>query len=609
MADPRPDVAASPRLVDHVIVCGLHAEGLRVIEQLHQVGVPVVCVDAEPDTRLVRSVKRLGVPHIEGDARDPDVLSAAGIGAAAAVICVESDDLQTLGAALLARDLRPDVRVVVQLRNAAVGRALTGLGVQVLDVARLAAGSIVQACLRTETTPLTLGATDFVVAHTSAPRWGTLRDLYGDLAPIAVVGASGEVTVAPGRDRTVSEGDAVVLVGNAEQVRAEGLGARRTRTEPRTETYGGARAVRPPTRRPQSLLRTVLGVLDRRIRFLAVAMTVFAALSVAVLASLYKEADGRRLSIMDAAYFTVETMTTVGYGDFSFRSQQPWLRVWSIVLMVVGAALLAVAFALFTNVLVTRRLEETLGFRQVTGLEDHVVVVGLGSVGLAVVDGLLATGTPVVVVESDEESRFLGDIRARKVPFVLGDATRAQTLLTAQADRARAVAVLTSDDLANIEVGLAAREVVRDRPVPVVLRVFGRSLARTLSSNLSFPDVRSTAALAAPWFVGAALGLDVLSTFYVADQPLLVARLPISAAGGLAGVPMAELGARIRVVALERGTEVEQLPRRDARFRAGDVAYTISPYKELLQVLQVEAAGHARLSNTESTSTRPSLGA
>ncbi len=80
----------------------------------------------------------------------------------------------------------------------------------------------------------------------------------------------------------------------------------------------------------------------------------------------------------------------------------------------------------------------------------------------------------------------------------------------------------------------------------MVLRMFDPQLARSVRHNFGFRNVRSTAALAAPWFVGAALGLDVLNTFYVGDEPLLVARLTVSRGGGLDGLAMRDLGVRIR---------------------------------------------------------------
>jgi hypothetical protein len=90
----------------------------------------------------------------------------------------------------------------------------------------------------------------------------------------------------------------------------------------------------------------------------------------------------------------------------------------------------------------------------------------------------------------------------------------------------------------------------------VVLRVFDRGLADAVADGFGFRYVRSTAALAAPWFVGAAVGLD--------------------------GLAMGELAGRTRVVAIGRtdGT-LEYPPRSDTRFAAGDSAFLVGPYEEL----------------------------
>jgi len=123
----------------------------------------------------------------------------------------------------------------------------------------------------------------------------------------------------------------------------------------------------------------------------------------------------------------------------------------------------------------------------------------------------------------------------------------------------------------------------------VVLRVFDRDLARMMERNFGFRHVRSTSALAAPWFVGAALGLDVLETFFVDQQPFLVGRLSIASGGGLQGLAMQDLSARTRVVALRRsasGGVLEHPPRRGTRFEGGDEAYLLGPYDELLDVLR-----------------------
>jgi Trk K+ transport system NAD-binding subunit len=305
----------------------------------------------------------------------------------------------------------------------------------------------------------------------------------------------------------------------------------------------------------------------------------------------YRTTGGGHIGWLDALYFTVSTDATVGYGDFHFAGQPQWLVTFGVVDIVLGAAMATTVFALATNLLVSRRLAQALGRKRVTGMSGHVVLIGLGSVGMRVLTGLLAAHRDVVVVEADDDGRFVSQARALGAPVVIGDATLPQTLDLVNLDAARSVAVMTSNDLTNLEIALALRDRLErpggGRRRPLVLRLFDRGLAESVERSFGFRHVRSTSALAAPWFVGAALGLDVLDTFYVEQQPFLLARLTVAAGGGLDGSSMQQLSARTRVIALDRaGGGLEHPPRRGTRFAAGDAAYLVGPYEELLDVLQ-----------------------
>jgi Trk K+ transport system NAD-binding subunit len=436
---------------------------------------------------------------------------------------------------------------------------------------------------------------------------GTLRERFGDLTPVAVVRAPAEgeepfALVCPGRDLRVGREDTVWLFGTPAELHAQGVPTRQVRQAEAVAApeMTGARAGHhngPRSGTIEAAARSVLASLvratDRRLRLALAALALLALASVIVLRLGYEETDGRRMSLLDALYFTVETVATVGYGDFNFREQPDWLRGFAIALMVLGAILATTFFAMLTNLLVSRRIEESLGQRRVTGLTDHVIVIGLGSVGVRVVEGLLAAGVDVVVVEPDENNRYAAQVRALGVPMVVADATLPRTLMDVKIDKARAVAILTSDDLTNLEAGLAARDQVgeRRRGVPIVMRLLDRQLAHTVEHFFGFRFVRSTAALAAPWFVGAALGLEVLNTFYVGGRPLLLARLQVS--HGLHLVAMSDLSAQLRVVALRRAGQgahdagrLEHPVRRTSRFHEGDAAYLIGPYEQLLALLR-----------------------
>jgi Trk K+ transport system NAD-binding subunit len=572
----------------HVIVCGLRGVGLRIVEQLNLSGVPAVVIDDDPDVRLARVLSTWGVPHVPGSSRVAETLTGAGLAGAAAVVCAQEDDLYTLETALLTRQLRADVRVVAQLGNPAVGRALSGVGVAVLDVAGLSAPSVVEACLRSRAQDMKLSGERFIAAWTAAPKAGSLRELYGALAPIAVVPAGGgDVVVCPGRDVQVAAGDDVRVIGTPEELRKAGVSAHAGESRRPGSPRGAAAAAR----RAWQLVLSLLHAADRRLVLAMAALVTVLIGSTVVLRLAFQLTSTQHLSLLDALYFTVETITTVGYGDFSFRGQAPWLMACAVCLMLAGALFVAVFFALLTNVLVSRRIEESLGRQQITGLTGHVLVIGLGAVGMRVVQRLMAAGRDIVVVERDEHNRHLGQLRALGVPAVIADATLPETLESVRLAHASAVAVVTSDDLANLETGLAVRDQLGARweTTPVVLRIFDPQLARSVKASFGFTMVRSTAALAAPWFVGAALGLDVLSTFYAGDVPLLVARLTVTPDGGLHGVAMHDLGARTRVLALRRAADkliLEHPPRRNTRFRPDDEAYLIGPYDELLTVLR-----------------------
>ncbi|HVX19719.1 MAG TPA: NAD-binding protein [Acidimicrobiales bacterium] len=579
----------------HVIVCGLAGVGLRTVEQLRLSDVGVVVVDDDPDPRLGRVVQGWGVPLVPQSPQMGDWPSAAGLDRARAVVCALPDELAALETALRVRELRPDIRLVVQMANPAVAQALervTGPGT-VLDVATLSAPSFVEACLRRSTHHLDLGGRRFSVDRFAVGDGrppSTLRNLFGQLAPVAVLPADGsDLVVCPGRDHPVVAGDRVAVLGTPDeldQLAVDRLGLRRPSADrPAVAAVGPAARVH---RRVRALLQTSSSRALAAV-LLGLVLLLVAAAVVLRLAYQYPAGSGGRLPLLSSAYFTVETVATVGFGDFSFAHQPAWLQVFGIALIVLGVSLVSTAFALFTNILVSRRLEQSLGRRQVPGMAGHVVVVGLGSVGISVVEGLVAEGRRVVVVDRDVDNRYLGRVRALGVPVVVADATQRQTHAMVNLDQCIAVAVTTSADFTNIETGLAVRESLGDRreDVPVVLRIFDGHLARMMERNFGFGYVRSTSALAAPWFAGAALGLDVLATFYVDQQPFLVGA--VSVTGGLQGVAMGDLSARTRVVAISRaaaGGQLEHPPRRGTRFAGGDRAYLLGPYEELLSVLR-----------------------
>jgi Trk K+ transport system NAD-binding subunit len=304
------------------------------------------------------------------------------------------------------------------------------------------------------------------------------------------------------------------------------------------------------------------------------------------------------MSWTDAFYFTMETITTTGYGDFSFAKQPTWLRLYAAVLMLGGVTTTALLVAFIADVLLSRRFLLSSARPRARHLRNHIIVVGLSALGVRVVTDLAEAGYDVAVIERDQSNPFLSTTAELDVPVIFGDATLRQTLEAARVDKARAVAVLTRDDMINIETGIVLREMLgsdavepagnnRWGEVPLVLRVYDHDLGSAVAHRFGFENVRSTVALAAPWFIGAALGLQVLGTFSVGNRYFLVGGMHVQAGSELDGMQMFELSTQTRVIAITRDDAPVQLhPRRDARLSAGDTVYLVGPYRELIATLR-----------------------
>jgi Trk K+ transport system NAD-binding subunit len=510
-------------------------------------------------------------------------LLGAGVHRARAVVCVGPSDAINLEIALLARQYSQNVRVVARLANDVLREAVTAVNGPgaILDVAELATPSLVEAVLSRNAHQFDTAGIEFVVWGTEAPYDATLREIYADLAPVAVVHgknspAPGEVVPCPGRDLQVYAGDWTSMIGLKDEMEARGI-----TVPPRTAERASHSRVRRAIDAARAMRDDVNPLL-----FPALAFALFLTLAATTVVRVTYQ--NPKMSWIDALYFCSETITTVGYGDFSFREQSTFLRLFAVGLMFGGVTVTAVLTAFIADLLLSRRFVQSAGLRRARHMRDHVVVVGLGSVGIRVVTELTTAGYDVLVIEHDENNRFLPTVAELDVPVIFGDPTMRQTLESARVEHARGVAVVTSDDMENIETGIVLLEILgSDTKTPIVMRVQGRALGAAVNQRFGFENVRSIVDLAAPWFIGAAMGLQVLGTFWVGQRSFMVGGMVVAAGSELDGLRMADLSTQARVIAIIRPDgPISLRPRRDARLNAGDTVYLIGPYRELIATLR-----------------------
>jgi len=99
----------------HVIVAGLGNVGTRIVGQLHDLGVGVVCVDKSEDAAGIPLARRLGLRVVIGETHREETLRAAGIDTCQALVSVTNSDTVNLETALHARALASGPRIVLRL--------------------------------------------------------------------------------------------------------------------------------------------------------------------------------------------------------------------------------------------------------------------------------------------------------------------------------------------------------------------------------------------------------------------------------------------------------------------------------------------------------------
>jgi voltage-gated potassium channel Kch len=99
----------------HFVVVGLGNVGTRVALLARDLGIPVVCVERDENARGIATVRGHDIPVVIGEGPVVETLRRARVDTCRAVLALTGDDVSNLEAALEAREINPEVRVVVRL--------------------------------------------------------------------------------------------------------------------------------------------------------------------------------------------------------------------------------------------------------------------------------------------------------------------------------------------------------------------------------------------------------------------------------------------------------------------------------------------------------------
>ncbi len=192
-------------------------------------------------------------------------------------------------------------------------------------------------------------------------------------------------------------------------------------------------------------------LLPDRVRVRVVLLAVFGAVLLGTV--VFRVLEG--WSILDSLYVTVQTVTTVGFGDLTPRT--PYGRAFAVVFMMVSVGIVLYALTSTVQSIVHSELFASYGHsRKMSKMRDHFIICGAGRVGSHLLRNLRTADGNFLVIEND--SAKVDALINLGITVLPRDATLEETLREAGVEHARGLASCLPDDADNVYVVLTARD-------------------------------------------------------------------------------------------------------------------------------------------------------
>ncbi len=497
---------------NHFIVCGDGPLAYRIaLELTSRYGEEVLVLLPDRTRNQGPQISAIpGVAVLERAELTTEAFAEAGVTTARAVALVSTDDVANFHAGLRAQELKPDVRLVLAGFNRRLGEHFRGLFADctVLSSSATASPSFVAAALG-QTTPSHVR----VFSHTLYVARREDVDPGHVVCRLAVSDDPAGVTRLLPPESPAEDADLTIALADG--------------------------TPRDPLRRHR--LRAALAMAYRLAwNKYGIVFAFLMALGITGFALLLLVP---KYSLTQVIYLGSMSLTGSALSDKAATGPEKFSQV---LLTVDGMALIPVVTALIVGAQLTGRAR---GEPRPRG--GHVIVVGLGNVGMRIVGELHDLGYGVAGVDRNPEAVGVALARRFGVPVTVGEANREETLRAAGVESAIALVSVTSSDIMNLETALQARAMRED--LRIVLRLFDDDLAQRVQTGVGNVISRSVSYLAAPTFAAALLEHQVLDIMAVGRHVLLIADVKVAPGADIAGQAVTELesGAQARVLALQ----------------------------------------------------------
>jgi voltage-gated potassium channel len=213
-------VAIASTYKDHIVVAGIGRLGFRIVQHLLDFGEDIVGIEINPEGEFARKVMDLRVPVVSGNATHSAVLRQAGVERASAIIPCTEDDLTNLEIALVAREIRADIHVVLRMFDHDMAQKVArGFDIPTaFSTSALAAPAFARAATRTDVTHAfyvgdqLLNVSEMTITPTSALIGRQVCDLEHELDFTMILhNREGRVDLHPDPEITLQAGDQICV--------------------------------------------------------------------------------------------------------------------------------------------------------------------------------------------------------------------------------------------------------------------------------------------------------------------------------------------------------------------------------------------------------------
>lgn len=266
--------------------------------------------------------------------------------------------------------------------------------------------------------------------------------------------------------------------------------------------------------------------------------------------------------------------------------QEPYLLIFWYLMPLIGGYVVGRGAVDFARLFFDRSERRNAWEEAVASTyRNHVIILGVGHLGLRVIRQLVSMGFDVVAIDSGIKAERDAELNALGVPLISADGRTTATMETAGLRHADALIICTAQDFLNLELTMRARDMRPD--IRIVVRMWDDQFAEQIRRFMNVEAVMSASDLAAPAFAGHALGIDITQTVRVGDIEFSMIRLQVEPGSFMDGATIdhVQKDYGIDIVLYGHGDKVQLHPSHGSIITAGDTLVVFAPHNEITKVV------------------------